>query len=206
VNQQILNSSSFLAEPRQTLLRQAATVLLEPAAESNQYRLDAYPRLAAMLASAIEQLRVADEELHRREEYLRVRDEEWARQAAHERVLFDESPALLLVTDTAGTILDANKAVVALLGCEARNLERAAFAEFVPREERAGFRHGLTHVLAATRVDDWRFRLVPRRNVPVDVSATVTVVPYANRHARTPALCWSLRNISRMAEVSDTHI
>jgi PAS domain S-box-containing protein len=194
-DQQTLNRSSFLAEPRQTLLREAANVLLKPAAESTQHKLEAYPRLAAMLASAIEQLRVADDELQRREEHYRLREEEWARQVAHERLLFDASPALLLVSDTAGTVLDANKAVLDMLGCDARTLERMPLAEFVPRDERAGFRHGLTHLLAAMRVDDWRFRLLPRRNVPIDVSATVTIVPYANRQARTAALCWSLRRV-----------
>src|ERR1044071_7376053 len=107
-DRQTLNSPSFLTEFRQTLLREAAGVLLEPAAESAQFKVDAYPRLAAMLASALEQLRLADEQLHQRDVAQRAREEEWQRRVAHERRLFAETPALLLVSDTAGTILDAN--------------------------------------------------------------------------------------------------
>ena len=195
-DQQTLNSSSFLSEYRQTLLREAAGVLLEPAAENPQFKVDAYPRLAAMLASAIDQLRVADEELQRRDQERRAAEAEWISRVAHERLLFDESPALLLVTDTAGTIFDANKAVLDVLGCDADRVDRTGLAEFVPREDRTTFRNGLTHVLAASRVDDWRFRLVPRRNVPIDVMATVKLVPYANRLAGSAALCWYLRRVA----------
>ncbi len=192
-DQQTLNSSSFLAEFRHTLLHEAAGVLLEPAAQNAQFRIDAYPRLAAMLAAALEQLRVADEELRRRDREYRVGEEEWVRRVARERVLFEESPALLLVSDTAGTILDANRAVCELLGCDAEQLDRTPLAEFVPRPERTAFRNGLTHLLAAGRVDDWRFRIAPRRDVPLEVSATVAIVPYANRQVGTAALCWYLR-------------
>ena len=178
------------------MLREAAGVLLEPAAENPQFRIEAYPRLAAMLASAMEQLRVADEELQRREQESRVLEAECARRVAHERLLFDESPALLLVTDTAGTVFDANKALLDVLGCDATRIDRTSFAEFVPREERTAFRNGLTHVLAASRVDGWRFRLVPRRNVPIDVVAMVKIVPYANPQAGTAALCWYLRRVA----------
>jgi len=195
-DQQTLNSSSFLSEFRQTLLREAAGVLLEPAAENPQFKIDAYPRLAAMLASAMDQLRVADEELQRRDREHRAAEAEWTRRVAHERLLFDESPALLLVPDTAGTIFDVNKAVLDVLGCTADRLDRTSLAEFVPREERTAFRNGLTHLLAALRVDDWRFRLVPRRNVPIEVTATVKIVPYANRQAASAGLCWYLRRVA----------
>lgn len=193
LNQQTLDSPSFLAQSRQTLLREAAAVLLEPAGETAQYRIDAYPRLAAALASAIEQLRVAEEELAHREKAYRARDDEWRERLAYERLLFDATPALLLVTDTAGTILDANKALLDFLGCDAQRIDRMAFAEFVPREDRAAFRNGLTRLLALTRADDWRLRVVPRRNVPTEVSANVTVVPHANRASGTTALFWFLR-------------
>jgi len=196
LDQQTLNSPSFLSEVRHTLLREAAGVLLEPAEQNPQFKVDAYPRLAAMLASAMEQLRVADEELARRDQERHTVEEEWARRVAHERLLFDESPALLLVTDTAGTIFEANKAVLDVLGCDARRIDRTSLAEFVPREGRPAFRNGLTHVLAALRVEDWRFRLVPRRNVPMDVTAAVKVVPYANRQAGTAALYWYLRRVA----------
>ena len=192
-DQQTLNSSSFLAGYRQALLREAAGVLLEPAADDAQFKVEAYPRLAAMLSSAIEQLRVADDELQRRDHDARLREEEWSRRVARERLLFEESPAVLVVTDTAGTILDANKALRDLLDCDAQRIDRMALAEFIPRDERQAFRNGLTHVLAATRVDDWRFRLVPRRHVAVEVSAAVGIVDCANRLAGTAALCWYLR-------------
>jgi PAS domain S-box-containing protein len=192
-DQQPLESPSFLAEFRQTMLREAAGVLLEPATNDDRHRIDNYPRLAGMLASALEQLRVADDELQRRDAAAAASRAEWLERTTQERLLFDAAPAVLLVTDTAGTILEANAAGRELLGGTADQLTLAPLSEFLPRENRNAFRNGLTHVLATNRVDDWRLRLMRRRNVPADVVATVAVVPDGNRRAKTAALFWCLR-------------
>jgi PAS domain S-box-containing protein len=195
--------TALLARFRQTALKQTTEILLNPAAaEDADYKAAAFPRVAAILASSLEELRVIEEELNQQSSALVERQQEAEHRLDYERRLFDFAPAALLVTDLVGAISDANRAARTLLGSEAWQLERKPIVTFVGESDRKSFRAELSRVAVAEGAADWRFRVNRRRDVPLLVSATVDVVPRANRYSSAPGLFWCLRQVPESTQVA----
>jgi len=164
------------SQQRQVLLKHTADLLCPEPAPVRQTPVEREAKLSAILVSSLEELKVAEEELLERTEALAsVRDELEERIGAT-RQLFDLAPACLLVTDIYGNIVDANRAFQVLLRQDIGALERQPLARFIPADERRGFRDGLTRVVAADGVGDWRLTLARPTDARVTVSATVQVV------------------------------
>jgi PAS domain S-box-containing protein len=196
-DQETLNApTALLARFRQTALKQTTEILLNPAAADDaEYKATAFPRVAAILASSLEELRVIEEELDEQSAALAERQHEVENRLDYERRLFDLAPAALLVTDMVGAISDANRAARTLLGSEDWQLERKPIVTFVGETDRKSFRAELSRVAVTQGAADWRFRVTRRRDVPLLVSATVNVVARANRYCGAPGLFWCLRRV-----------
>lgn len=161
-----------------------------------------------MLSSAVEELRVAEEELERRQTAIAQREEELTRRNRAERRLFDCAPVALLATDRAGKILHANVAAHALVGKESGGLEGKPIVNLVPVARRREFRTRLNRLVLASGAADCRFLIERGAPGPLLVSAAVSMLPVATadgveqtaamgRTAQSaPALLWSLREIS----------
>ena len=177
---------------RQAVLRGAAEVVSKPLTDDTNYRADAFPRVAAMLASSLEELRVAEEQLAEQGAALAVRQHDFDRRLDYERRLFDLAPAVLLSTDLMGSITDANRAATTFFGKEMYHLDGKPIVCFVPLPERTVFREQLRRMTIADGASDWRFHVTRPRDVPVAVSAAVRLVGRGHPSGGA-ALFWALR-------------
>lgn len=202
-DQQTLNTDTagtLLTRFRQTALKQTTEILLNPATSDDAaYKAQAFPRLAAILASSLEELRVIEEELNEQTAALLERQQEAEQRFDYERRLFELAPAALLVTDMVGAILDSNRAARVLLGVDGAQLERKPIVTFIGETDRRSFRAELNRVAVTNGATDWRFRVMRRRDVPVLVTAAVDVVARANRYSGSVGLFWCLRRLSEEA-------
>lgn len=179
-----------LSYQRQSLLKHVASVLSVTDAAAQTRASEREAQLSAITVSSLEELKVAEEELTERTAKLaELRDElEGRLSAAH--ALFELAPACLLVTDVYGTIREANRAMRRLLRVERSAVERQPLARFIPNDARRGFRDGLSRVATMDGVSDWRMMLVRPTDAPIEVSATVQLIPGAQTPSGT-ALYWS---------------
>jgi len=185
---------TVLANYRQTVIRETADVVLNAAAATADYRSDSFPKVAALLTSSLEELKVAEEELAEQNNYLLAQRDEYMRHVDYERRLFEFAPVALLVTNLVGSITEANRATQTLLGQPEDQLDRKPLISLVPLEDRRTFRSELARITVAQGVSDWKFRLNRTRDVPVVVSAAAHLVGRGNRSGGA-ALFWSLRPI-----------
>lgn len=164
------------SQQRQMLLRHSADLICPDANRVRPASGERESKLSAILVSSLEELKVAEEELVERTEALvSVRDQLEERLIAS-RQLFDLMPACLLVTDSYGSIIDANRAFLGLIKRDLSVLGRQPLARFIPSEERRAFRDGLARLVAGDGVSDWRLTLARPSDAQVTVSAAVHVV------------------------------
>jgi PAS domain-containing protein len=151
----IVDLAACLETFRRTVLRETADIVSAPVADDPDYRAEAFPRVAAMLASSLEELRVAEEELVEQTSTLLSRQHDYQRHVDYERRLFDFAPTPLLTTDLMGAISDANRAATDLLGKPKEHLDHKPMVTFVPLEERSAFRDQLGRMTIAEGTTDW---------------------------------------------------
>ena len=147
------------------------------------------------LSTALEELRIAGEELQQQNEELAA-----ARQLAEEeqqryRDLFEFAPDGYLVTDLDGVICQANQAAAALLGVRQDFLPHRALISYVAPHDRERFYTYLSDAQEpdAGQMGEWELEIVPR-NGPV-FPAALSVAP-SRRGEEVTGLRWLLRNIS----------
>jgi len=137
------------------------------------------------LERALEELRVAQEQLvdnRARMEHLHA---ELAQQYRKYAELFDEMPQPYIVTRGDSTITEANKAAAELLNISPRFLIGKALSVFVS-ENRAQFLQDCTRIVDLSSTD-LKLRIRPRERAPMDVVATV--------RGSSESLRWVLRPI-----------
>jgi PAS domain S-box-containing protein len=194
---------SFLSSYRETVIRETGNVLLNAKVESQDYRAEAFGRVASLLASSLEELRVAEEELVERNGVLLAQHQEAAHRVAYERRLFDCAPCALIATTLTGSITEANKAAASLFGYSAGNLIRKPVASLVPLEDRPTFRIQFNRISISEGATDWHFRLMRLRDKPVRVSAAIQVVGHADPSGGA-GLIWSLRALENSEDSPTT--
>ena len=186
---------------RLALLKHTADVLC---AEESRSDLTVSPRVAqlsAILVSSLEELKVAEEELAERVAALSDLRDDLEKRVRSARQLFDLAPACLLVTDSQGHILEANRAFQVMLKRDFSGLERQPLTRFIAADERRSFRDGLSRLVRMDGVNDWRLRLVRPTDGPLAVSVAVHVVKPLTTSGGT-RLFWSIR----VVEPSDAPI
>src|ERR1041385_5552191 len=132
-----------LASQRQRLLHHAGPVLLS--GSTGEAPPDGLNRLSQAFMTAIELIKAAEAEI---EASRRLILEARAQRSRFE-VLFDRSPAALLVTTTDTTIRSANRAAGSLLGREPALLLGRELTSMIDRAQSRGFREHLSHMIAA---------------------------------------------------------
>ena len=157
-------------------------------------------RLVDALTTAVEELSVTLEELHRQNDEL---------QEVHARLryerrryvdLFRQAPESYLVTTTTGVVQQANAAACRLFGVARGQLQGQQLLRFLRREARPAFSRFLR--TAANGLASTELVVTPRNHVPVMVS--VTVVPAPPGPGRAAELRWILRDVTdaRRAQAS----
>lgn len=135
-----------------------------------------------LLPVAFKELGIVSEELQVAVEELQVQNEELASarvevdiQRQRYQDLFEFAPSGYLVTDTNGTIQEANRAVANLLKVSPRFLMGKPLIIFVIEDERQVF-HAKLNELQQDQQEEWVVRLVPRKGEVFDAALTLSCV------------------------------
>jgi PAS domain S-box-containing protein len=181
-----------LARYRQNVLLQASTLFRGRGGIPFAENFDALPNVSSLLLSALEELKVAEEELRAQNNMLLEQ-----RSAVESRLqryyeLFQHSPAPAFITDVHGAIQEANLAALSLFRREAKHLEHKPIQALVAVSSRDEFRRQLARLQTEMGVTDWRICFNRTGDAPVTVSAAVSFVPGIGRTA-AGGLYWMLR-------------
>lgn len=169
----------------------------------HQQALQEPGRLEAVMPQAFEEMLTMLEELQVGQEELRQQNEELiaARQEAEEeryryQELFDFAPDGYLVTDTAGTIREANHAAALLLNISKKHLVGKPLQLYIAKKEHKAFYLQLRrlHDGDLENARDWQIDIQPRENKPFPASLEVTAV--CNSAGKVEGLRWLLRDIT----------
>ena len=130
-------------------------------------------RALAELDCALEEIRVAQEQLVENRARVEHLQEALRTQTDRYWQLFNEMPEAYLVTRDDSSILEVNKAASTLLNVSQRFLVGKTLSVFVC-QDRARFLTETAAIAHACERRDFPFRLRPRERAPIDVVATVT--------------------------------
>ena len=153
--------------------------------------------VARELSEALEQLRVAKDELRKQNEALVATQLALEGERRRYEELFEIAPIAYLVTDERGTIEAASRLAEDLLGGETRVLAGKPLAEFVPPHERRGIRKLLAQLAHDMHVHDSEFRLIRRdgNDILVRARARAAHGPDGRREVR-----WSLEDVTKQRQ------
>ena len=138
------------------------------------------------LEGALEEVRVAQEQLVEGRHRLETAQAEVTKERQRYWRLFDEMPQPYLVTEPNSVITEVNRAAAQLFNVSQRFLVGKAMSVFVC-EDRSRFLTEISEMSADGRSGELSFRLRPRERAPLDVVATVGADPSALR--------WILRTV-----------
>lgn len=146
---------------------------LQRRAESSKDPLALLARSLAELSTALEEVRVAQEQIvesHARTEQLQ---EELRRQAERYWKLFDEIPQPYVVTKPSSAILEVNKAGAELFNVSQRFLIGKTLSVFVC-EDRAAFLETCIRVASESTAAQFTVKIRPRERAPLTVGIQVS--------------------------------
>ena len=151
-------------------LQRFATLQRRAASDRDQSKL--LGRALQELGTALEQVRVAQEQLIEGRQRLEAAQAELARERERYWQLFDQMPQPYVVTDPSSVITEVNRAAAQLFNVSQRFLVGKAMSVFVC-EERGRFLSDISRLASEGRSSELAFKLRPRERAPVDVRATV---------------------------------
>ncbi|MEH2183134.1 PAS domain-containing protein [Nostoc sp.] len=137
---------------------------------------------------------LAAEELYQQNEEL-VKTRNWLEaERYYYQDLFELAPDGYLVTNTEGTIQEANLTAAKLLNVSKHFLVGKPIVNFIPLEERQQVRYELIQLSQSDRVRELLVRFYQRHGDFFDAALTVAVV--RNNQGKAISLRWLLRNIT----------
>jgi PAS domain-containing protein len=191
---------SRFGEQRRHVLSRAVHVLEQDREVPIDVQSETLRETTALLATSLEELKVAEEELRQQNEELLVTREAIESTSRHFRRLFDDGPLPYVVTDVCGIIKHANHAAAVLFKRPAELLERKPLLSFVPLDRRGSFRDAINRIQLVDEAHDWQVKLLRHGDAPVQVSIDVRLSPGA-RDGET-LICWVIRPTAPLPEVS----
>jgi PAS domain S-box-containing protein len=156
------------------------------------------------LSNAHEQLRVAMEELRWQNDQLIATRGLSAEQRRHYREMFEFAPDGYLVTDTAGTIQEANHKAAELLGVREHFLMGKPMVIFIPEPEHQAFRELLARLEKGAEIPSWEMQMQPRDGSSFPAAMTVSVIRQSQASGWHPiGLRWLVRDMTERKKVED---
>jgi PAS domain S-box-containing protein len=181
---------SRLDQQRREVINRAVHVLDTDSALPAEVQPETLRETAALLATSLEELKVAEEELVQQNEELLITREAVESTSRHFRRLFEDAPVPYVVTDICGIIRHANRAAATLLKRPGELLERKPLLAFIPLDQRSSFREAINRLQLVDTAHDWRVKLLRHGDAPVPVSIDVHVSP--GLHDGDALICWAL--------------
>jgi len=154
------------------------------------------------LQTTLEELQVAQEELQQQNEELAHAREAAEAERQRYQELFDFAPDGYLVTDTEGTIREANRAAATLLNVSPKFLQGKPLTPFFAKEERSTFYRQLDQLQKnLQKVQDWQTIMRPRGGAPFPAALDIAVL--RNPRGEMVGLLWLLRDITARKQAED---
>ena len=132
-----------------------------------------FSRALKELEAALEELRVAQEQLIENRGRIEQLQVELTQQYEKYWQLFDQMPEAYVVTKPDSTITEANRAAADLFNVSQRFLIGKTISVFVC-EDRHRFLTTTSQLAAESAPIDFKFRLRPRERAPLDITARVS--------------------------------
>jgi PAS domain S-box-containing protein len=145
------------------------------------------------LQARLEAVQAEQDELVRRNAQLAAARESVERERERYRQLFELAPDAYLVTDCAGTVLEANVAATVLLGGPIEGLVGKPLESFVPDADRRSFRRRLLASVEARGAQEWELTLDGRRRT---VETKVSVAPMVGQSGDVEGFRWIIRDVT----------
>lgn len=123
-----------------------------------------------------EELQIAVEELQQQNAELAETRIALETERQHYHELFEFAPDGYVITDTAGTIKEANRAASGLLNVPQRFIVGKPLLIFIAEDERQAFHNQLLQLQTLEQVKNWMLSLTPRDSQPFTASVTARVV------------------------------
>lgn len=190
----IPSSPTNIAARRQRVIARANALFASEREIPFVEQFDAVPQLSALLASALEGLKSAEDDIALQATAFEEQRAAVERKSRHYEQLFEYAPAAMFVTDLYGTIQEVNRAAVQLMKRDARHLDRKSIASLMLASERRLFRDRLQRLAVAESVENWRFVLQREADRPIEVTAAVRLVPGVG-HTGNGVLQWLVRPV-----------
>ncbi len=150
--------------------------LYQGATASAKLQPDLLPLAFKELGIVSEELQVAVEELQQQNVELAFAQTALETERQRYQELFEFAPYGYLMTDTAGTIQEANHAAAKLLNVSQRFLVGKPLLVFVAEDERQTFHLQLLQLQTIEQVKEWKIFLCPRDSQPFQASLMGTIV------------------------------
>lgn len=149
--------------------------------------------------AALEELTVAEEELRQQNHELTIAQIALEAERQRYQDLFEFAPDGYIITDTIGTIQEANHAAATLINIKPQFLVGKPLLIFIAKEEHCAFRTKIKHLRQADCIGEWEVHLQPRHCKVIDVAITIRAV--RDNVGKLVALRWLLRDISNRKQV-----
>ena len=153
------------------------------------------------LGDAIGELQETEDTLRREMEALRQARARAEAERQRYQSLFEFAPDGYLVTDPAGTILEANWAAGILLNAPEDSLVGKPLAHFIEAAEAEAFGAQLSSLDQVDGVREWETRLQPRDYAAFH--ASVTLAPERPARGQVSTVRWLLRDISARHQAAE---
>lgn len=173
-------------------VRRHSDALYESAGDRCQ--LEQVTRHLDNLRSALEELQLAEEELRQQNEELIATRQALETERQRYLNLFEFAPDGYIVTDTYGTVQEANRSAARLLNIAQHHLIGKPLVSFVPEEQRRSFRALLHQLPKINRIQEWEIQLYRREKTAFDVALTVETM--RDQQENAIAFHWLLRDVT----------
>lgn len=172
-----------------------ANQLLSHATGRQSDTSDSLESMRDELQGALNELKVIEEELRLQNDELRMARKASEAQRRRYRQLFDFAPDGYLVTDTSGSIREANYAAGALLHQHQEYLLGKSLLSFVADSHKKHFRLQIDRMDQMQRIEDWEVQL-KLSDSPTLLDASITVAVVRDEKDRPCCLRWMIRDVS----------
>jgi len=197
-----VHDAQYIAQ-QLALLQHRLSLLHQQLADRSPSLTPPLPAVIEDLQTALEELRVADEALRQQHDALAQAYTTIAAERQRYQELFEGAPDGYLVTDTAGIIIEANRAAAALLAVRQDRLVGKPLAIFVVGRERRVFRARLASTVQEQRRSrSWELWLCPRGGEPF--YAALRVAPLHDLQGVQRGFQWSIRDLTEHKRTEET--
>jgi PAS domain S-box-containing protein len=197
-----MHSSVGLSQNARTqvrMMRARASTLRDAAAASDNSQNDALLETCEELNVSLEELQAVQEELEAQNRHLLAARSDLEAERERYRRLFEDAPVAYIVTNTEGTIKQANREAGALLGVRPQYLVGKPLTIFVDNVHRPSVVALLRKKARVPQEENVRLR--PRKGEAVD--AIVTVTSGADPAHSAPEFRWAIRNVTEQKRAEE---